>query len=269
MLSFSKNALEGPGFLPVASTIETYSVGSVPISCVNRCTAVDIFFQLVSGRNGGGFITVRDAHGIVEAQTDSRLLHILNSAQMNLPDGMPVVWIGRLKNAAVQKVTGPDFFNDIVGDPRACRIRHYFYGGCPETTSRVAARAAKLLGKGAIAGWHAPPLRPAGAIEDVYVLDQIAAARPNVIWVGLSTPKQEYWMANHVAHFPNTVLVGIGATFDYFAQVKRRAPVFAQRIGCEWLYRLFYEPRRLWPRYKRVVPGMLKVLISETIGRHS
>jgi N-acetylglucosaminyldiphosphoundecaprenol N-acetyl-beta-D-mannosaminyltransferase len=247
---------------------ESYTVGGVRISSVDRVKAVNSFFQFVSAKRGG-FITVRDAHGIVEAQTDNHLRNILNSAQMTLPDGAPIVWVGKLKNAAVQRVTGSDFFDDVISDPRASSIRHYFYGGPLETTSRVAAQATKLLGESAIAGWHAPPFRQAGTIEDAPVLAQITATRPDVIWVGLSTPKQEYWMANHTAYFPNAILVGIGAKFDLFAGVKQRAPIFVQWIGCEWLFRVFQEPKRLWPRYRRVVPKMIKVFISEVLHRNA
>ena len=245
---------------------ESYTVGGVHVSCVDRAQAVDTFFQLVSAKVGG-FITVRDAHGIVASQTDNRLREIINSARMTLPDGIPIVWVGKLKNAAVQRVTGAEFVDSVLRDPRARRIRHYFYGGQTENTSRVVAHATELLGSDAIAGWHCPPFRSAGAIEENSVIAGIVAAHPDVIWVGLSTPKQEYWMANHTAHFPETILVGVGAVFDFLAGTQTRAPVIVQRIGFEWLYRLIQEPKRLWPRYKRVVPGMLRILIAEAMRR--
>ena len=246
--------------------LESYTVGGVQISSVNREQAVDVFFRSVS-EGVGGFVTVTSAHGIVESQTDDRLRCIINAAQLTLADGMPIFWIGKLKNVAVKRVSGPDFFDSVAHDLRGSRIRHYFYGGQPESTSRVVARATELLGVDAISGWHCPPFRPAGAIEDDSVIAEIVAARPDVIWVCLSTPKQEYWMANHTAHFPKTMLVGIGAAFDFFAGVQPRAPETIQKMGFEWLYRLIKEPKRLWPRYRRVVPGMLKILIRE-VARH-
>ena len=245
---------------------ESYTVGGVHISCIDRTQAVEIFFKLVFA-GIGGFITVRDAHGVVEAQTDNRLRDIINNARMTLPDGMPIVWVGKMKKAAVERVTGAEFVERVMRDPRAHRIRHYFYGGQPENTSRVVARATELLGTDAIAGWHSPPFRSVGTMEDPSVLAQIAATQPNVIWVGLSTPKQEYWMANHAAHFPTTILVGIGAAFNFFAGTQTRAPAFVQRIGFEWLFRVIQEPKRLWPRYRRVVPGMLRILITEAMAR--
>jgi N-acetylglucosaminyldiphosphoundecaprenol N-acetyl-beta-D-mannosaminyltransferase len=167
----------------------------------------------------------------------------------------------------VERVTGSDFVNDVTTDSRARHIRHYFYGTSPESVSRAAAKAAQIFGPDAVAGWHSPPFREAGALEDRGILDDILATRPDVIWVSLSTPKQEYWMANHASSFPGTILVGIGATLDFFAGAKARAPVILQRLGLEWLFRIFQEPKRLWPRYRRVIPGMLKVLIYVLVKR--
>jgi N-acetylglucosaminyldiphosphoundecaprenol N-acetyl-beta-D-mannosaminyltransferase len=246
--------------------LKSYTVGDTKISCVDRERAVDMFFHIVA-RNGGVFITVTSAHGIVESQSDEHLRRIINNAEMTLADGMPIVWVGMLKGAAAKRVTGAEFVKSVMNDPRTSGFRHYFYGGQPNTTSRVVARATELLGPDAIAGWHCPPFRKAGIIEDPVIVERIAETKPDIIWVGLSTPKQEYWMANHAKLFPRTLLVGVGAAFDFFAGVQSRAPKPVQKLGFEWLFRLMKEPRRLWPRYRRVVPGMLKVLFAEVMGR--
>ena len=246
--------------------LKSYTVGDIKISCVDREGAVDMLLHIAS-RNSGGFITVTSAHGIVESQSDDHLRRIINNAEMTLADGMPIVWVGMLKGAAAKRVTGAEFVKSVMHDTRTSSLRHYFYGGQPNTTSRVVARATELLGPDAIAGWHCPPLRKAGIIEDPMVVKRIAETKPDIIWVGLSTPKQEYWMANHAKLFPRTLLVGVGAAFDFFAGVQSRAPKTVQKLGFEWLFRLMKEPRRLWPRYRRVVPGMLKVLFAEATGR--
>jgi N-acetylglucosaminyldiphosphoundecaprenol N-acetyl-beta-D-mannosaminyltransferase len=253
--------------MAISPRIESFTVGGINVSCVDRAKAVENFFLLVFAGKGG-FITVRDAHGIVEAQTDSRLRDIINSARMTLPDGMPIVWVGKLKNASVQRVPGTEFVGGVMRDPKGPRIRHYFYGGQTENTSRVVERATELLGPDAIAGWYCPPLLPVGAIEDESILARIAKTRPDVIWVGLSTPKQEYWMANHAPYFPKTILVGIGAAFDFFAGIQTRAPSIIQQAGFEWLFRVCQEPQRLGPRYRRVVPGMLRIMIAEMFARY-
>jgi N-acetylglucosaminyldiphosphoundecaprenol N-acetyl-beta-D-mannosaminyltransferase len=244
--------------------LDAYSVGGVLVSSVNRSTAVNAFFRRVLSKSGG-FITVRDAHGVVAAQTDVCLRDILNQACMTLPDGVPIVWLGKFKGFPVKRVTGIDFMRDVLHDTRARQIRHFFYGGPKETASCVATKAAEILGEAAVAGWHAPPINPPGVIESQSVIAQIAATRPDVIWVSLSTPKQEYWMANHATYFPNAVLIGIGAAADFFSGAKQRAPLLVQKLGFEWLFRILQEPKRLWPRYRRVVPGMLKIIFTETM----
>src|SRR5438477_578082 len=148
----------------------------------------------------------------------------------------------------------------------------------PGSSSRCARRLARRTsrsppdmgalaryGFGAVAmvGAYSPPLRAAGAAEDAQVLAQIAAARPDVIWVGLGLPKQEYWMARYTLSFPSAILVGVGAAFDWFAGVQPRAPKWLQLLGLEWAHRVASEPRRLWPRYREVVPKALGIMLRE------
>ncbi len=254
------------GVRPPVAAHETYALAGVHLSCLDRPAAAATFFDLAS-RHGGGFITVTGAHGIVAAQTDAKLRDIINSGAMALPDGMPAVWVGKFKGRAVERVAGSDFLHDVFADPRAKALRHYFYGGAPEQARRIIDKASQVLGPGAIAGWHSPPMREAGTLEDAAVIERIAATAPDVIWVGLSTPKQEYWMANHAGHFPRTMLVGVGGALDMFAGLQSRAPVWMQSAGLEWFYRLAKEPQRLWPRYRHVVPGMLRIMIAEAIHR--
>ncbi len=249
-----------------AAARETFTVAGVNLSCLNRPAATGAFFDLVSSHTGG-FITVTGAHGIVAAQTDAKLRQIINSGRLALPDGMPAVWLGKLKGRAIDRVAGSDFVRDVFADPRARTVRHYFYGGTPEQTRSIVDKVTQMLGSGAIAGWHAPPMREAGALEDEGVINKIAATAPDIVWIGLSTPKQEYWMANHARHFPRSILVGIGGALDNFSDQLSRAPLWMQSAGLEWLYRLAQEPQRLWPRYREIVPGMLRIMIAEAIHR--
>jgi N-acetylglucosaminyldiphosphoundecaprenol N-acetyl-beta-D-mannosaminyltransferase len=105
-----------------------------------------------------------------------------------------------------------------------------------------------------VVGWYSPPFRPLSAEEDQAIIDQINALDPHIIWVGLSTPKQERWMAAHVGRVRAPVLIGVGAAFDMHTGAVRQAPTWMQRLGLEWLFRLTQEPRRLWRRYLRNNP---------------
>lgn len=233
-----------------------YDFGGVGISCTDMADATDALFR-IAREGGGGYFAFTCAHGIVDSQHDERLRGILNGSRYTMPDGMPTVWMGRLKGERIRRVTAPDFFETVMADPRAKTIRHYFYGASPATIEKIAARARAMVGDEAVAGWRSPPMRPAGAMEDPEVIADIAARRPHVVWVGLGLPKQEYWMANHAPLLPGSLMLGVGAAFDWFAGVTPRAPKLVQAVGMEWLHRVVSEPRRVGPRYARLIrPGM-------------
>jgi N-acetylglucosaminyldiphosphoundecaprenol N-acetyl-beta-D-mannosaminyltransferase len=242
------------------------SIGGVGISCIDMKGAVDALFRIAQERSGGYF-AFTCAHGIVDSQKDEQLKSILNNGRMAMPDGMPLVWLGRLKQKAMRRVTAPDFFENVMRNPRARTIRHYFYGGSPETIERIARRATEMLGAEMVAGWMSPPMRAAGAVEDPEVIAEINARKPHVIWVGLGLPKQEYWMSNHTGQLPSSLLLGVGAAFDWFAGTQPRAPRILQAIGMEWAHRVASEPARLWPRYRKVVPSALKIFAREMLHR--
>lgn len=242
-----------------------YSFGGVGISCTNMEDAVDALFR--TARDGsGGYYAFTCAHGIVDSQKDERLREILNGSRYTMPDGMPTVWLGKMKGQQISRVTAPDFFETVMADPRAKTIRHYFYGASPKTIEAIAERAISMVGEVAVAGWRSPPMRPAGAMEDPEVIADIAARRPHVIWVGLGLPKQEYWMQNHSPLLPHSLMLGVGAAFDWFAGVQPRAPKVVQAMGMEWLHRVVSEPKRVGPRYARLIKPGLKIFAQEMLG---
>ena len=241
-------------------------IGGVGISCTDMPGAVDALFRIAEERTGGYF-AFTCAHGIVDSQKDEKLRDILNGGRMAMPDGMPLVWVGRIKRKPIRRVTAPDFFETVMRDPRASGIRHYFYGGSQDTVERIARRATSMLGAEAIAGYMSPPMRAAGAMEDPAVIEEIAALDPHVVWVGLGLPKQEYWMANHARLLPRSLLLGVGAAFDWFAGVQPRAPRMVQAMGMEWAHRVLSEPKRLWPRYRKVVPSAMRIFAREVLHR--
>jgi N-acetylglucosaminyldiphosphoundecaprenol N-acetyl-beta-D-mannosaminyltransferase len=118
-----------------------------------------------------------------------------------------------------------------------------------------------------MSGFYAPPFRPLTADEDQAVVERINAAKPDILWVGISTPKQERWMAEHVGRLCAPVLIGVGAAFDFHAGVKKQAPRWMQKGGLEWLFRLLTEPRRLWRRYLTNNPLFLWLVLLQALGR--
>jgi N-acetylglucosaminyldiphosphoundecaprenol N-acetyl-beta-D-mannosaminyltransferase len=213
------------------------------------------------------YVTVSGVHGLMESQRDEALRGIHNAAGMVTPDGMPLVWLSRLKgHAGVDRVYGPDLM--LACCERSVRrgYSHYLYGGGPGVPERLADRLRVRLPGIKIVGCHSPPFRPLTPGEDEAIVRQINEANPDIVWVGLSTPKQERWMAAHRQSVWAPVLIGVGAAFDLHAGLKPQAPYWMQRSGLEWLFRLLTEPRRLWRRYLINNPLFLWYLLRQAIA---
>jgi len=196
------------------------------------------------------YVCVTGVHGVVESQRDPSLRAVHNGAGMVTPDGMPMVWMSHWAGAKwVRRVYGPDLMLAVCQQAAAKGWSSYFYGGDVGIAEEVAAALSRRFPGMRVAGTHCPPFRPLSPAEDRAIVDTINEARPDIVWVGLSTPKQEMWMADHRAVLDASVLVGVGAAFDFHAGRKRQAPRWIQPLGLEWAYRLAVEPRRLWRRY--------------------
>ena len=127
--------------------------------------------------------------------------------------------------------------------------RHYFYGGSPRVVEAMVSRLTQRFPGLTVAGYRSPPFRPLTPEEDAADIQAINEARPDFVWVGLGMPKQDKWIVQHVGKIQAAALLGVGAAFDFVAGIKPRAPLWMQRSGLEWLFRLMIEPRRLAHRY--------------------
>jgi N-acetylglucosaminyldiphosphoundecaprenol N-acetyl-beta-D-mannosaminyltransferase len=244
-MSFERNQSESSQ--PLAPG--RFDVLGVPISAINLADAVTTMDGWIRRRTPH-YVCVTGVHGVMESQRDDELRRIHQEAGLVTPDGMPLVWLARLDGRRnVERVYGPDLMLASCQQSLATGARHYFFGGAPGIADELASRLSKRFPGLAVAGTHCPPFRPLTAEEDARLVDDINRADPDIVWVGLSTPKQERWMASHVGRLRAPVLAGVGAAFDFHAGVKRQAPRWMQRSGLEWLFRLASEPRRLWRRY--------------------
>jgi N-acetylglucosaminyldiphosphoundecaprenol N-acetyl-beta-D-mannosaminyltransferase len=196
------------------------------------------------------YICVTGVHGVMESQRDAEVRLIHNSAGLVTPDGMPLVWLSRLMGFRhVERVYGPDLLLAVCERAVGQGYRHFFYGGASGVAGKLVARLQCRFPGLQVAGTYSPPFRPLTPEEDAAVVERINAAQPDIVWVGISTPKQERWMAEHVGRLTAPVLVGVGAAFDVHAGIRRQTPRWVQRSGLEWCFRLLTEPRRLWRRY--------------------
>lgn len=237
-----------------AGPIDRIDVLGVGVSAIDMAAAVAEITRWIEQREQH-YVCVTGVHGVMESQDDPALRDIHNASGLTTPDGMPMVWAGRRAGAGhMSRVYGPDLMLELLEMAAQRGWSSYFYGaadGVPEVLAgRMSARFPGLK----VAGTYSPPFRAMTAAEDAEIVAQINAAQPDIVWVGLSTPKQERWMAAHVGQLSAPVMIGVGAAFDIHAGLLPQAPPWLQQRGLEWAYRLVKEPRRLWRRYLRNNP---------------
>ncbi len=189
------------------------------------------------------------AYTVALADADSGYADLLNSG-VCLPDGVPVLWFGRLraKYATWERVYGPDLMAAALRSSTINGPRHYLLGSTPETLDKLVSEVSRRWPNAQVVGAESPPFRELTEAERVDQLNRILGCKASIVWVGLGTPKQDHEVAWLSARIP-VVAVAVGAAFDFIAGVKPQAPSWMQRSGLEWSYRLATEPKRLWRRY--------------------
>jgi N-acetylglucosaminyldiphosphoundecaprenol N-acetyl-beta-D-mannosaminyltransferase len=226
----------------------------VPIAAVN----IDVAATCIEKWIEVGFhtyVTVTGVHGIMESQDDRDILQYHINAGMCVPDGMPIVWIGRMlayKN--MQRVYGPELMLELMKRSVKKGYTHFLYGGKKGVPELLRDRLTKRIPGLRILGTLSPPFRPMTAEEESELIKLVDELSPDIIWVGLSTPKQERWMAENVGRLDANVMIGVGAAFDFHARLLRQAPNVLQKLGMEWFFRMCMEPRRLVKRYLKNNP---------------
>jgi N-acetylglucosaminyldiphosphoundecaprenol N-acetyl-beta-D-mannosaminyltransferase len=256
-----------PKARPVGATLrERVNILGVGISPLTRAQAVATIEDWIAHRERQ-YVCVSGIHGVMESQRDEGLRAIHNAAGMVTPDGMPLVWLSRLKGFEfVERVYGPDLLLACCQRSVTAGYRHFFYGGGAGVPERLIQRLQARFPGLEVVGSYSPPFRALTTAEDAEVVRRINAAEPDVVWVGLSTPKQERWMSEHRDRLAAPVFIGVGAAFDFHAGLKPQAPRWMQRNGLEWLFRLWKEPRRLWRRYLRNNPLFVWNVLLQGLG---
>jgi N-acetylglucosaminyldiphosphoundecaprenol N-acetyl-beta-D-mannosaminyltransferase len=241
----------------------------VDVSAINLPQALDTIERWIQQLEQD-YVCVAGVHGVMESQRDEKLKRIHNQAGLVTPSGMPLVWLSHLKGFPwVERVYGPDLMLAICQKSLTKRYRHYFYGGDQGVPEKLIIRLTQQFPELQVAGFWSPPFRPLTREEDAEIIKRINATEPDIIWVGLSTPKQEYWMYEHLSRVTAPVIIGVGAAFDFNAGIKQQAPLWMQRNGLEWMFRLINEPRRLWRRYLINNPLFLWMVLFQALGKKS
>ena len=226
--------------------VNILGVGAMPLDLGKAVAMLEQW--RVEGRRE--YVCLISVHGLVMAQREPAVRSALNCCGLAAEDGMPLVWWSRLAGfSQARRVCGSDLLDQVCayGVPR--KYRHYFYGASPRVLELLVDRLQRRHPGLVVAGYNSPPFRPLSKAEDAADVAAINETRPDFVWVGLGMPKQEKWMVEHLGKIEATALIGVGAAFDFHAGTKPRAPVWMQRSGLEWLFRLLTEPRQLAHRY--------------------
>jgi N-acetylglucosaminyldiphosphoundecaprenol N-acetyl-beta-D-mannosaminyltransferase len=229
--------------------LERANVLGVGIHAIDMSLATSILHAHLQ-ENTKGYVCLAGVHGIMEAQRNRSLKSIFTRALLVAPDGMPAVWMGRWQGfRAMHRVFGPDLMIGILGSAEFRECVHFFCGGEEGTAERL---RGEMLGRFPwvkIAGTYSPPFREMTTEEESGFVEKIRALQPDIIWVGLSTPKQECFMAQYLPMLDTKLMIGVGAAFLFHTGAIKDSPNWVKRAGLQWLHRLLQEPSRLWKRY--------------------
>jgi len=213
------------------------------------------------------YINVCTVHTIMECQRNSELRDIVNKSGMAVPDGMPLVWLAHYSGfKETTRIYGPDLMLALCNYSVSRGYKHFFYGGNDGAAQELSDVLSRRYPGLQIVGAYSPPFRDVGSLEDKLVIEDINDLHPDIVWVGLGTPKQDYWVANHRKLLNTPVIIAVGAAFDFHTGRIKQAPEWMQRSGLEWLFRLAMEPRRLTHRYLVYNPLFIMHVLLQLIG---
>jgi N-acetylglucosaminyldiphosphoundecaprenol N-acetyl-beta-D-mannosaminyltransferase len=224
----------------------------------------EMIVQCQSADKNNYCISATGAHGIVEANKNPAFKKVLDAFYLNIPDGMPTVWVGQLKGAPkMRRCYGPDFFKKLLIASAERPILHFFCGGKEGIADNLQLNCVERFGNSHVVGTFCPPFREMSDAEMKELGQSIKNAEVDIVWIGLSTPKQEKF-AIRLAEFTQTkFIITVGAAFDFHTDQVKQAPQWMQKSGLEWFFRLLMEPKRLFMRYFEIVPKFIWLNIKE------
>ncbi len=234
------------------------NVLGVNVSAIDLASAVALADHWITYGSDYRYICLSGVHGVMEAHADPGLRRILNNAFINAADGMPITWVGRLQgHCSIDRVFGPDLMLALCRLSAERGYRSFLYGGKPGVAEMLREKLQEKCPGLNIAGTYTPPFRDLTGEEEKDLIAQVRALKPHILWVGISTPKQERFMARYVGLLQVPLLIGVGAAFDFHTGHIRDCSNWVKRAGLQWAHRLLQEPKRLWRRYLRNNPAFL------------
>jgi N-acetylglucosaminyldiphosphoundecaprenol N-acetyl-beta-D-mannosaminyltransferase len=196
-----------------------------------------------------GYVCAIGVHGILEARRNAAVAQSFAEAVIIVPDGMPMVWIGRIQgHHGMKHVTGPELMREIFRRKQFAGLTHFLYGGKEGVADELAAKLVEQYPDTCIAGTYTPPFRELTHGEEIDLITTINKCKPDMIWIGISTPRQELLMRRLLPHLDTRLMFGVGAAFDFHTGRLRDCARWVKLLGFQWLHRLLQDPKRLWRR---------------------
>jgi len=227
--------------------VPRFSVLGVEVHALTRATAIQAVRAWVTDRSKV-YLIFCTVSSVLSSRDDPRVREAFDGASLVTPDGMPLVWLGRIAGLRPERVYGPDFMLDLM-TATGGQLRHYFFGGAPGVANEMSRRLRRRFPDLVVVGTQSPSFGLDPATPDRDQLRLINEAAPDIVWVGLGHPKQELWMLHNREHLNAAVLMGVGAAFDFHSGAAKEAPAWMKRTGLQWVQRLARDPKRLWRRY--------------------
>ena len=248
------------------TTLPRVNVLGVGVHAVNMQQAVSYLIEAALRRQKG-YVCVTGVHGVMEAQNDERFREILNTSLLTTPDGMPTVWVGKATgHSTMGRVFGPDLMLNLCRESVPLQLKHFLYGGTPGIAQELKRNLQQRFPGLHVVDTYTPPFRPLNAEERSQLANKVCEAKPDIFWVGLSTPKQERFMAEYLPKLNATIMIGVGAAFDLHTGRMKDSPEWIKNNGLQWAHRLVQDPRRLWKRYFVNNPKFLAAITAQLTG---
>lgn len=242
-----------------------YQVLNIPVSKMNLAQTVSSVLELAHQRKNT-YLCALNVHSVTLAQYSAELFNTLSQSEINCPDGMPLVWIGRMGgDPSISQVRGPDLMLEICQASVPFGFRHFLFGGKSTVAEKLKQELEKKIPGIQVVGAYTPPFRPMTELEEKQLKQMVDKTKPHFFWVGLGSPKQELFCARYVHRLDAGVMVGVGAAFDIFTGSIKDSPIWVRKIGLQWLHRLLQEPKRLWKRYLILNPLFLLLVVKKRL----
>ncbi len=250
---------------PTASS-NLAQVLDVAIASIHMTAALTLLGRALQQRTRG-FVCLAGAHGIMEAHRDPQIRAAFAASLLTAPDGTPTVWVGRWQgHRSMRQITGPDLMLQVLSRPEFAHRTHFLYGGKPGIAAELQHALEHRIPGLRIVGTHTPPFRPLSFAEEEDLIATIARLKPDIVWVGISTPRQELFMHRMSPRLDTTLMFGVGAAFDFHTGRIKDCPLWVKRAGLQWLDRLIQDPRHLWKRYLRNNPAFILHVLLQLSG---